>query len=88
MSTNPPLLSDSICVGTSPTSFKSLPIKGDGDLKKKQQEYAAFLCVITQSNLIAQKHLGFIFKSNLRNPKEYVHLFSLHLLVRKSVRTN
>jgi len=68
-------------------SLKSLPIKGAEDLKKKQQDSAIQLChysVIFNS----AKTLRIYLNSNLRNPRESVHLFPLHLLVRKSVRTN
>jgi len=50
-----------LCWLSSPTSLKSLPIKGDEDLKKKQQDSAIFLCQdYVKSN--SAKHLGFIFK--------------------------
>jgi len=62
---------------SSPTSLKSLPIKGAEDLNKKQQDSAILLCHYSVKSNNA-KHLDFIFKLYLRNPKESVHLFSLH----------
>jgi len=73
-----------------PTSLKSLLIKGAEDLKKnkKQQDSVFFLCQNSMKSNSA-RHLGFIFKFYILEilRSESVHLFSLHLLVRKIVTT-